>query len=469
MYYGDKTKEKLQNMAFGYDSRERGTILPKTKINSESINAQAAKALIKNELLDEGTSRLNLATFCQTYMEPEALELMSETMDKNAIDKSEYPQTAELEMRCVNILADLWHSPKDMNFIGTSTVGSSEACMLAGMAMKFRWRNKRKAQGIEDNSKPNLVMSEAYQICWEKFCVYWDVELRTVPVDKQHLCLNVDKVMDYVDDNTIGIVGILGTTYTGDYEDIAALDDIIEKYNRNHPNHELVIHVDAASGGIYTPFVDPYYVWDFKLKNVVSISASGHKYGLTFPGVGWIVWKDRKYLPEELIFEVEYLGSSVPTMAINFSRSASQIVAQYYNFLRFGKEGYSLIHSRTQEVALMIGDAIRSTGFFKMYNSAKGLPIICYKLKDDAVYEDGTPVVWNLHDLSARLLMYGWQIPTYALPGALSDEVVHRIVCRADLTYNLGENFVRDLKKCIIELKTARILCDEELLAGHKK
>lgn len=461
------TSEMLRSMAFGYGTREKGTIVPRTKMNRESIDASAAKALIENELLDEGHSRLNLATFCQTYMEPEALQLMSETMDKNAIDKSEYPQTADIEMRCVSILANLWHASKKNEFIGTSTAGSSEACMLAGMAMKFRWRDRLK-ESERRTRVPNIVMSEAYQICWEKFCVYWDVEMRTVPVDEDHLCLNTDIVMDYVDENTIGIVGILGTTYTGDYENIEELDKLVDEYNKEHPGQDLVIHVDAASGGIYTPFVDPSYSWDFKLKNVVSISASGHKYGLTFPGVGWIVWKDREYLPEELIFEVEYLGGTMPTMAINFSRSASQIVAQYYNFLRFGRNGFKLIHKKTQEVAQMIGDALRDMGFFKLYNTGKGLPIICYTLDENAEYPDGTPVIWTLEDLSARLLMHGWQVPTYPLPGKMHKVEVHRIVCRADLSYNLGENFIRDLKTCIEELKTARILCDELAIAGKK-
>lgn len=451
----------LTSMAFGYGTREKGTIAPKTIMNDEPIDPQAAKALIKNELLDEGRSRLNLATFCQTYMENEALELMSDTLDKNAIDKAEYPQTAGLEMRCVNILANLWHIPKVSDFLGTSTCGSSEACMLAGMAMKFRWRN-RLSEEDRKNRKPNIVMSEVYQICWEKFCVYWDVEMRLVPIDKEHLCLNTDIVMDYVDENTIGIVGILGTTYTGDYEDIRTLDSLVDRYNREHPEGDLVIHVDAASGGIFTPFVDPSFKWDFKLKHVVSISASGHKYGLTFPGVGWVVWRDRKYLPEELIFEVEYLGEPMPTMAINFSRSASQIVAQYYNFLRFGKSGFTTIHAKTQEIAQMIGESIEEIGLFEMYNAAHGLPIICYTLKENAKYKDGTPVRWTLQDLSDRLLMHGWQVPTYPMPGEMRDVTVQRIVCRADLTYNLGENLIKDLNRCINELKHVRILCDNQ-------
>ncbi len=296
--------------------------------------------MIKDELMNEGNARLNLATFCQTYMEDKATKLMAETLQKNAIDKSEYPQTAEIENRCVNIISDLWNVPKDMNFLGTSTVGSSEACMLGGLSMKFRWRDQAEKLGIDINKKkPNLVISSGYQVCWEKFCVYWDIEMRTVPMDEDNLSLNIDKILDYVDEYTIGIIGILGITYTGKFDDIKALDDAIEKYNNEH-DMKVYIHVDAASGGFFTPFINPEILWDFRLKNVVSINASGHKYGLVYPGIGWILWKDQEYLPRDLIFEVSYLGGKMPTLAINFSRSGSQIIGQYYNFLRFGFEGY---------------------------------------------------------------------------------------------------------------------------------
>ena len=230
---------------------------------------------------------------------------MAETLDKNAIDKSEYPQTAELENRCVNILADLWNVPRKYEYLGTSTVGSSEACMLAGMAMKFRWRNQAREMGIDVDTlkpRPNLVISAAYQVCWEKFCVYWDVELRAVPVRKDQLTLDLDRLEDYVDDHTIGIVGIQGTTYSGEYDDLKGLNAFVEKYNRDHPMRpQLVIHVDAACGGMLTPFTEPELHWDFRLANVVSISTSGHKYGLTYPGVGWIIWKDRKYTADRLV------------------------------------------------------------------------------------------------------------------------------------------------------------------------
>ena len=469
MLYGEKNKEtleKVRSVLLDFGIKKHEGMIPKYKLNKTSIDADTAKLLIENQLLDEGNSRQNLATFCQTRMEKQAQELMAETLDKNAIDKSEYPQTAELENRCVNILADLWHAPKKGEYLGTSTVGSSEACMLAGMAMKFRWRNQARELGIDVDTlkpRPNLVISAAYQVCWEKFCVYWDVELRTVPVTKDDLMLDLEHVFDYVDDYTIGIVGIQGTTYSGDYDNIKKLSAMVEQFNKEHKERpELVIHIDAACGGMLTPFTEPELQWDFRLPNVVSISTSGHKYGLTYPGVGWIVWRDREYLPEELIFEVSYLGGEMPTMAINFSRSASQIVGQYYNFLRLGWEGYKLTHMKTLENAGMIGDAIAKSGLFEMYNQGERTPIVCYTLKEDAKYSDGTPVVWNLYDLADRLQMHGWQVPAYPLPKGAEDVTVQRIVCRADLTYTLTEAFVNDFQKCLEDLKDAHILCNEK-------
>ena len=426
--------------------------IPKYKLAKKSIAPQVAYRLIKDDLLDEGNARQNLATFCQTYMDDEAVKLMSETLEKNAIYKSEYPQTTDMENRCVNILADLWHAPKELNYMGTSTVGSSEACMLGGMAMKFRWRNRAKALGMDVTSKkPNLVISSGYQVCWEKFCVYWDIEMRLVPMDEQHMSINVDKVLDYVDEYTIGVVGILGITYTGKYDDIKALDKKLEEYNKT-AKITVPIHIDAASGGMFAPFIEPELEWDFKLKNVVSISTSGHKYGLVYPGIGWVLWKDKEYLPQELVFEVSYLGGKMPTMAINFSRSASQILGQYYNFLRYGFEGYRQIHQRTKDVAMYLSSELEKTGLFEIYNNGENLPIVCYKLKDDV------KVNWTLYDLADRLLMKGWQVPAYPLPEDLQNVIIQRFVCRADLSRNLADLLMRDLKAAIEDLNNARIL-----------
>lgn len=431
---------------------ESNESIPKYELAKKSIAPQVAYRLIKDDLLDEGNARQNLCTFCQTYMDDEAVKLMSETLEKNAIDKSEYPQTTDLENRCVNILADLWHAPKNESFMGTSTVGSSEACMLGGMAMKFRWRNRAKALGMDVTSrKPNLVISSGYQVCWEKFCVYWDIEMRLVPMDEEHMSINVDKVLDYVDDYTIGVVGILGITYTGKYDDIKALDKKLEEYNKT-AKLTVPMHIDAASGGMFAPFIEPELEWDFRLKNVVSISTSGHKYGLVYPGIGWVLWRDKEYLPQELVFDVSYLGGKIPTMAINFSRSASQIIGQYYNFLRYGFEGYRQIHQRTKDVAMYLSSELEKTGLFEIYNNGENLPIVCYKLKEDA------KVDWTLYDLADRLLMKGWQVPAYPLPADLQDTIIQRIVCRADLSHNLAELYLRDLKAAIEDLNNARVL-----------
>ncbi|ALG49661.1 glutamate decarboxylase [Clostridium perfringens] len=431
---------------------ESNESIPKYELAKKSIAPQVAYRLIKDDLLDEGNARQNLCTFCQTYMDDEAVKLMAETLEKNAIDKSEYPQTTDLENRCVNILADLWHAPKDESFMGTSTVGSSEACMLGGMAMKFRWRNRAKALGMDVTSrKPNLVISSGYQVCWEKFCVYWDIEMRLVPMDEEHMSINVDKVLDYVDDYTIGVVGILGITYTGKYDDIKALDKKLEEYNKT-AKLTVPMHIDAASGGMFAPFIEPELEWDFRLKNVVSISTSGHKYGLVYPGIGWVLWRDKEYLPQELVFDVSYLGGKIPTMAINFSRSASQIIGQYYNFLRYGFEGYRQIHQRTKDVAMFLASELEKTGLFQIYNNGENLPIVCYKLRDDI------NVDWTLYDLADRLLMKGWQVPAYPLPADLQDTIIQRIVCRADLSHNLAELYLRDLKAAIEDLNNARVL-----------
>lgn len=447
MLYGkdDQLKETdLLEPIFGSEASD--TTIPMYKISQKSIEPRIAYRLVKDQLIDEGVARQNLATFCQTYMEPEATQLMAETMEKNAIDKTEYPRTAEIENRCVNIIADLWNAPTDMKFMGTSTVGSSEACMLGGMALKFYWRERAAKAGIDINAKkPNLVISSGYQIVWEKFCVYWDIEMRQVPIDENHPSINIDTFLDYVDEYTIGVVGIMGITYTGRYDDIKAMDAKLQEYNKT-AKVEVYIHVDAASGGIYTPFMEPELEWDFRLDTVHSISCSGHKYGLVYPGIGWVLWKDEAYLPKDLIFYVSYLGGEMPTMAINFSRSASQIIGQYYNFVRNGFEGFRAIHQRTSDVAKYLAKEIAAMEYFDLYNDADHLPIVCYKMKP------GVKVDWTLYDLTDQLAMKGWQVPTYPLPANLTNVDIQRFVCRADLSMQMAHNLMQDLKAGIDNL-----------------
>lgn len=447
-----KQSEKYRQPAPVFASRFSGEPMPKYKLPENSVDPGEAYQIIKDDILGEGNARQNLATFCQTYMEPQAVRLMSECLEKNAIDKSEYPRTAELENRCVNMISELWNADHEEEFIGTSTVGSSEACMLGGMSMKFLWRKRAEKLGLDVNAKkPNLVISSGYQVCWEKFCVYWDIELRAVPIDNTHLNLNLEKVMDYVDEYTIGIIGILGITYTGKYDNIAKLNDLVEEYNQT-TDYKVYIHVDAASGGMFAPFVHPHIKWDFRLKNVVSINTSGHKYGLVYPGIGWILWRDKSWLPKELVFKVSYLGGDMATMAINFSRSASHILGQYYNFVRYGYEGYRGIHERTRDVAMFIAKEIENTGIFKLLNNGDNIPIVCWRISKNSNVE------WNLYDLADRLRMTGWQVPAYPLPSNLCDVIIQRIVIRADLSMQLAVLFVEDFKRAILMLNHSRVL-----------
>lgn len=442
MLHKSKSLREHKALPRNLDVFEDDMLLPTNKLGPCAIPAQTAARLIKDELIDEGNARQNLATFCQTYMEPEVTRLMAETFSFNAIDKSEYPKMTEVENRCVNIIADLWNAPKG-KAMGTSTVGSSEACMLGGLAMKFRWRELAEKAGVDINAKkPNLVISSGYQVCWEKFCVYWDIEMRLVPLDEQHMSLNMDTVLDYVDDYTIGVVGILGITYTGKFDDIEKLDELLEEYNKTAAV-PVGIHVDGASGGLFVPFVHPDLAWDFRLKNVHSINTSGHKYGLVYPGIGWILWKDKEYLPEKLIFNVNYLGGEEATMAINFSRSGSQIIGQYYIFLRYGMEGLKTIQSHTKDVAVMITDELKELGIFEIYNDGANMPVICYRLKNPSKHK------WTLYELSDRLAMNGWQVPAYTLPENLKDVLIQRFVVRADLSFTMAVSLIEDLKMAV--------------------
>jgi glutamate decarboxylase len=309
--------------------------VPLFSLADDEMLPETAYQIVHDEAMLDGNARLNLATFVGTWMEPEAGKLYAETFDKNMIDKDEYPQTAAIEERCWRILAELWHAPEAAHAIGTSTVGSSEACMLAGLAFKRRWQQARRAAG-KPTEKPNLVMSSAVQVCWEKFCNYFEVEARYVPVSREHRVLDGHRLEDYVDENTIGVVAIMGVTYTGAYEPVAQIAAKLDEIEAA-TGLDVRIHVDGASGGMIAPFLQPELEWDFRLPRVSSINTSAHKYGLVYPGLGWVLWRSAELLPEELVFRVSYLGGDMPTFALNFSRPGAQVLLQYYTFLRLGR------------------------------------------------------------------------------------------------------------------------------------
>src|SRR6204780_4417998 len=329
--------------------RAAGHEVPRYRMPEGEMLPATALQVVRDELILDGNARLNLATFVTTWMEPEAEQLMAETAAKNMIDKDEYPQTAELERRCVNILSQLWNAPAGSAATGCSTTGSSEACMLGGMALLWRWRARRKAAGL-DATKPNLVMGANVQVCWEKFCRYWQVEPRYVPMVPGRLHLGPAEAVAQCDENTIGVVAIMGSTMDGSYEPVLEISQALDRLQVER-GWDVPVHVDGASGGFVAPFLHQDLEWDFRVPRVASINASGHKYGLVYPGVGWVVWRTPDALPEDLIFKVNYLGGEMPTFALNFSRSGANIAAQYYNFLRLGFNGYQRTQQACQDVA----------------------------------------------------------------------------------------------------------------------
>ena len=432
-------KEDLIDDVFA--SKDLSVKLPKYKFPENEVIAEHAYQVVHDELMMDGNSRQNLATFCSTWVEPEVHKLMDESLDKNMIDKDEYPQTAEIENRCVHMMADLWNSPEAAKTTGCSTTGSSEAAMLGGMAMKWRWREKMRKAG-KPTDKPNMICGPV-QICWHKFARYWDVELREVPMDKGRIILNAEEVIKRCDENTIGVVPTLGVTYSGQYEPVKEIADALDKLEKD-TGLDIPIHVDGASGGFLAPFIDPDLLWDFRIPRVKSINASGHKYGLSPLGVGWVVWREKEDLPEDLVFKVNYLGGEMDTFALNFSRPAGQIIAQYYNFLRLGKEGYRRIQQACYDTAVYIGKQVDKLGPFKViYDGKGGIPALLWQLKDDKEYN------FNLFDLSDRLRTRGWQVPAYSLPANLEDVVVIRLMIRHGVSRDLGDLLVEDIKRSL--------------------
>jgi len=424
-----------------YASSDLSVRMPKYRFPKNEIEARHAYQVVHDELMLDGNSRQNLATFCQTWADPEIHRLMDECLDKNMIDKDEYPQTAELEARCVHMLADLWHSPEAANTMGCSTTGSSEAAMLGGLAMKWRWRAARKAAG-KPTDKPNMICGPV-QVCWHKFARYWDVELREIPMEHDRLIMSPEEVIKRCDENTIGVVPTLGVTFTCQYEPVEAVCQALDKYQAD-TGCDIPVHVDGASGGFLAPFRDPDLLWDFRLPRVKSINASGHKFGLSPLGVGWVVWRDAKELPEDLIFDVNYLGGNMPTFALNFSRPGGQIIAQYYNFLRLGREGYRKIQSACYDTAAYLGDALREVPDFEViYDGRGGIPAVTWSLVEGKKHN------FNLYDLSDRLRSRGWQVPAYSMPPHREDLVVMRALVRHGFSRDLADLLVEDLKRCL--------------------
>ena len=441
------TREENETLVFG--SKQMRESAPSEFIPKHKTPAVIAYQTVKDETFPQTQPRLNLATFVTTYMDDYGTRLMNEAVGINYIDETEYPRVAVMCGRCINMVANMWNSPEKSQWkTGAVGIGSSEACMLGGVAAWLRWRERRKAEG-KPCDKPNLVMSTAYQVVWEKFCQLWQIEMRTVPITHKNPTLDIEKAIEMCDENTICIVPIEGVTWTGMNDDVEALDKALDEFNAR-TGYDIPIHVDAASGGFILPFLNPKKKWDFRLKWVYSISTSGHKYGLVYPGLGWIVWKDKKYLPKEMSFSVNYLGANISQVGLNFSRPAAQILAQYYNFIHLGEEGYREIHSNSMSIAEYCHEQIGQMPCFKNYSDKLDNPLFIWML--DPEYD--LKAKWTLFDLQDKLMQRGWMVPAYTMPKDIEDMVVMRIVVRQGMSRDMADMLVNDIKDAVAELES---------------
>ena len=421
---------------------------PSEYIPKHKTPAETAYQMVKDETFPQTQPRLNLATFVTTYMDDYGTQLMNEAVGINYIDETEYPRVAVMCGRCINMVANMWNTPEKGDWkTGAVGIGSSEACMLGGVAAWLRWRKRRKEAG-KPYDKPNIIMSTAYQVVWEKFCQLWQIELRTVPITQKHPTLDIQAVIEKCDENTICVVPVAGVTWTGMNDDINALNDALEQYNRI-TGYNIPIHVDAASGGFILPFLNPEKKWDFRLKWVYSISTSGHKYGLVYPGLGWVIWRGKEYLPEEMSFSVNYLGASITQVGLNFSRPAAQILAQYYNFIHLGVEGYREIHGNSMEIAKYCHREIGTMDCFRNYSEELENPLFIWSLKPE--YEKKAQ--WTLFDLQDKLMEKGWMVPAYTMPKNIEDMVVMRIVIRQGMSRDMADMLIADIRNAVADLE----------------
>ncbi|MEG0252585.1 MAG: glutamate decarboxylase [Muribaculaceae bacterium] len=431
-----------------YGSKTMTNPAPFDKIPINSMPPEVAYQIVKDETFAQTQPRLNLATFVTTYMDSYATKLMNEAININYIDETEYPRIAVMNAKCINMVANLWNSPEKAQWkTGALAIGSSEACMLGGIAAWLRWRNRRKVAG-KTFDKPNFVISAGFQVVWEKFATLWQIEMRQVPLTLDNPTLNPQQALDMCDENTICIVPIEGVTWTGLNDDVEALDAALDAYNAK-TGYEICIHVDAATGGFILPFINPNTKWDFRLKWVLSISTSGHKFGLVYPGLGWVVWKDKKYLPDGMSFSVNYLGAEISQVGLNFSRPASQILGQYYQFLRLGFEGYKAVQSDSMKIAKHVHGEINKMIPFKTYSDEIPNPLFIWYIK--AEYQKTAK--WTLYDMQYKLQQSGWMVPAYSMPENIQDMVVMRIVFKQGFSRDMADLLLADIKNAIIEFE----------------
>jgi glutamate decarboxylase len=391
----------------------------------------------------EGDPARNLATFVTTWMEPEAQRIISANLHRNFIDHAEYPRTAEIEQRCIRMLADLFHAPGETT--GARTQGSSEAIMLGGLSLKWNWRKRQGAEG-RSTASPNLVFGGDVHVVWEKFCRYFDVEPRIVPLAPGKYTIGPDDVEPHIDENTIGVAAVLGTTFTGHKDDIVGINDLLVRLKVER-GYDVPLHVDAASGGFVWPFLYPESQWDFRLEQVRSINVSGHKFGLVYPGIGWLIFREASDLAPDLVFEENYLGKTDSTFTLNFSTGSAMVLAQYYNLVRYGRDGYSYIMRNMQANAEVLADKLAAMGQWELIDRhAEQLPLVAFRLTGGQSYDE-FDVAWQL---SAER---GWMVPAYTLPPNAEDVTIMRALVKETMSREHVDTLARDITEACATLE----------------
>ncbi len=426
----DKQAEAL------YGNRFLTEAAPSTVFPQSGMRPTDALRLLAEDLNLEGDPQRNLATFVTTWMEPEAQRIIGENLHRNFIDHAEYPISAEIEQRCVRMLADLFHAPGDTT--GCRTQGSSEAIMLGALSLKWKWKERRRADN-SSTSKPNLVFGGDVHVVWEKFCRYFDVEPRIVPLEVDKFTIGPDDVAPHLDENTIGVVGVLGTTFTGHMDDIVGINQLLLEVKEKR-GLDIPMHVDGASGAFVWPFLYPESKWDFRLEQVRSINVSGHKYGLVYPGIGWLVFRDTSDLAQDLVFYENYLGKTDATFTLNFSTGAAMVLAQYYNFVRLGRDGYTYVMKQMQQNAASLAANLRDSGRFEVIgDDQEQLPLVAFRLLGDGASYDESDIAWQL---SAER---GWMVPAYTLPPRAENVKIMRALVKETMSREQVERLTRDI------------------------
>jgi glutamate decarboxylase len=433
---GSAVIDKLEELAAAYGNRFLLEPAPDNELPEHGMRSVDAMRLIGEELVLDGIPQRNLATFVTTWMEPEAQRIIAENLYRNFIDHAEYPQTAEIEQRCIRMLADLFHAPGETT--GARTQGSSEAIMLGALSLKWKWRERREKAG-KDTTRPNLIFGGDVHVVWEKFCRYFDVEPRIIPLQPDKYVIGPEDVEPYVDENTIGVAAVLGTTFTGHTDDIRGINDLLIRL-RDEKGIDVPLHVDGASGGFVWPFLYPDSAWDFRLEQVRSSNVSGHKFGLVYPGIGWLIFRERSDLAEDLVFYENYLGKTDATFTLNFSTGSAMVLAQYYNFVRFGVTGYRYIMETMQANARSLAERIAGIGEFELIGDegAEQLPLVAFQLTDGHEYDE--------FDVASQLAAErGWMVPAYTLPPNAQHVTIMRALVKLTLSHTLASTLADDI------------------------